>query len=72
MISLKTKERLDEKHGRGIKFGIVVTLKEIDGVNRIEEFIRNCFLRGWLVNKLDVVNQVEIYNKAEEIISFDD
>lgn len=71
-ISLKTKERLDEKHGRGIKFGIVVTLKEIDGVNRIEEFIRNCFLRGWLVNKLDVVNQVEIYNKAEEIISFDD
>ena len=71
-ISVKTKERLEEKHGKGIKFGIVVTLKEIDGVNRIEDFIKHCSLRGWLVNKLDVVNQIEIYNIAEEIIEFDE
>ena len=71
-ISLKTKERLDEKFGVGINFGIVVTLKEIDGVNRIDDFVRNCSLRGWLVNKIDVENRIDIYNIAEEEIDFND
>lgn len=71
-VSLKTKERLDEKYGEGIKFGIIVTLKEIHGVNRIEEFISQCLLRGWLVNKIELENRIEIYNKAEETIEFDD
>lgn len=71
-ISIKTKERLEEKFGDGIKFGIVVTLKEINGVNRIEDFIRNCSLRGWLINKIDIDNRIDIYNIAEENIDFDD
>lgn len=71
-VSLKTKERLEEKYGVGIKFGIVVTLKEIDGVNRIDDFIKNCSLRGWLVNKIDVENRIDIYNVAEEEIDFND
>lgn len=71
-ISLKTKERLEEKYGSGIKFGIVITLKEIDGVNRIDDFIKNCSLRGWLVNKIDVESRVDIYNIAEEEIEFKD
>lgn len=70
-VSLKTKERLDEKYGVGIKFGIVVTLKEIEGVNRIDDFIKNCSLRGWLVNKIDIQNRVDIYNIAEEEIDFE-
>lgn len=69
-VSLKTKERLEEKFGVGIKFGIVVTLKEIDGVNRIDDFIKNCSLRGWLVNKIDVENRINVYNIAEEDIDF--
>lgn len=69
-ISLKTKERLEEKYGVGIKFGIVITLKEIDGVNRIDDFIKNCSLRGWLVNEIDVENRIDIYNIAEEEIEF--
>lgn len=71
-VSLKTKERLDKKYGVGIKFGIVVTLKEIDGVNRIDDFIKNCSLRGWLVNKIDVENRIDIYNVAQEEIDFND
>lgn len=71
-VSLKTKERLDKKYGEGIKFGIVVTLKEINGTNRIDDFIRNCSLRGWLVNKIEVENRIDIYNIAEEEIDFDD
>lgn len=71
-ISLKTKERLEEKYGKGINFGIVVSLKEIYGKNRIEDFINNCNLRGWLVNRLDVVSRIDVYNIAEERIEFDD
>lgn len=71
-VSLKTKERLDEKFGVDIQFGIVVTLKEITGVNRVEDFIRNCNLRGWLVNKINIENRIDIYNIAEEEINFDD
>lgn len=70
-ISLKTKERLDEKYGEGINFGIVVSLKEINGQNRIEDFIRHCSLRGWLVTKLDVETRIDIYNIAEETIDFE-
>jgi len=71
-VSLKTKERSEEKCGVGIKFGIVVTLKEIDGVNRIDDFVKNCSLRGWLVNKIDVENRIDIYNIAEEDINFNE
>lgn len=71
-ISIKTKERNETKYGKYLKFGIVVTLKEINGVNRIEQFIRDCSLRGWLVNKLDIDNRIEIYNIADEIIKFDE
>ncbi len=32
--------RLNSRDGVGITFGVVVTLKEINGVNRIEDFIQ--------------------------------
>jgi len=70
-LSLKTKERLDEKFGEGLKFAIVITLKEINGENRIDEFIKNAQLRGWLVNKIDIDTRVDIFNIAEEEIEFE-
>lgn len=71
-LNLKTKERLEEKYGVDLKFGIVITLKAIDGVNRIDEFIKNCSLRNWLVNRIDVEHRVDIYNIAEEEIEFNE
>ena len=71
-LSVKTKERLKKKYGEDVNFGVVVTLKEIKGKNRIEEFIRQCVARGWIVNKVEIKNRVEIYNKAEELITFED
>lgn len=71
-ISLKTKERLDKKYGEELNFGIIVTLKEIHGINRIDEFIKQCSLRGWLVNKIEVNTRIDIYNTAEEKIDFDE
>lgn len=71
-IKIRTTERGDEKLGRGMRFGAVVTLKEINGVNRIDDFIQRCSLRGWIVNRIDIQNRVDIYNAAEVEINFDD
>lgn len=70
-LSIKTKERLAPKAGRGLQFGVVVTLKEMNGVNRIDEFIKLCMVRGWLVHRIDVQNQIDVYSKAEEEIEFE-
>lgn len=70
-LSIKTKERLAPKAGRGLQFGVVVTLKEMNGVNRIDEFIKLCMVRGWIVNPIDIQNQIDIYSKAEEEIEFE-
>ena len=40
-----------------IKFGLVVTLKEINGENRIDEFIQRCFFNQWFVEKGDIINK---------------
>lgn len=70
-LSVKSKDRLGKGDGRGIKFGVVITLKEINGVNRYDEFIRQCAFKGWLVNKVDVENRLELYNIAEQEIEFE-
>lgn len=70
-LSVKTKERLNEKDGYNMRFGVIVTLKEINGVNRIKDFIQLCQFKGWIVNKLDVENQIDIYHIAEEEVVFD-
>lgn len=70
-MEIKTNNRLDPKDGIGIRFGVVVTLKEMKGINRIDEFIRNCTLNGWLVNVIDVANRIDIHKKVNEEIEFE-
>ena len=70
-MSVKRIQRLEKNDRENIRFGVVVTLKEINGVNRIEEFINQAELRGWLVNRLQVQVQVGIYNKMNEDIKFE-
>lgn len=70
-MEIKTNNRLDSKDGVGIRFGAVVTLKEINGVNRIDEFIRNCTLNGWLVTPIDVKARIDINKKINEEIVFE-
>lgn len=54
-----------------MRFGVVVTIKEMYGINRIDEFIKNCNLNGWLVNAIDIQNRIEIHEKINEEIRFD-
>ena len=37
----------------------------------IDEFVKLCMMRGWIVNELIIENQIDIYVKAEEEIEFE-
>jgi len=71
-LSIKNVDRLGGNDGKGVRFGLVITLKEIRGVNRYQEFIQQCSLKAWLVNEIDVENRIDLYNKAEQEITFED
>lgn len=70
-LSVKSKDRLGKGDGKGLKFGVVITLKEINGINRYDEFIRQCSFKGWLVNRIDIENRLELYNIAEQEVEFE-
>ena len=70
-MEIKTNNRLNPEDGEGVRFGVVVTLKEINGVNRIDEFIRDCTLNGWLVKVIDVQSRIDIHKKINEEIEFE-
>lgn len=68
-VKITNKERLEQD--RGIKFGVVITLKEMDGKNRLREFVDMCTMRNWIVNRINIDNRLDVYAKAEEIIEFE-
>lgn len=70
-IAITSKERLTTRMQNSLKFGAVITLKELHGVNRIDEFIKACTLRGWIVNKVEIQNRINIYNATQEEIRFE-
>lgn len=70
-IGVITKERVTSKNRKPLQFGLVITLKEMFGKNRIEDFVKMCEAKGWLVNRLDIQNQLDIYSRADEEIKFE-
>ena len=60
--------------GDGLRFGIVVTLRGMDGRNRFDEFKRNCQLQEepWIVEEIDMHTNIELYHEADVDINFDD
>ncbi|AEC02476.1 S8 family peptidase [Parasphaerochaeta coccoides] len=71
-MTIKKKERLENHSGQGLHFGVVVTLKEINGVNRYAEFMQLCRANGWFVNEVDIHARVNVYTKAESEVVFED
>ena len=67
-LSVTSKERLSTDMKQSMNFGVVITLKEINGANRIREFISACNMRGWIVNEINVENRVNLYNQNQEEI----
>lgn len=70
-LKITTKERLKTSRKKSFPFGVVITLKEMYGENRIADFIKLCNLRGWIVNEIDIHNRIEVYNIAEETLTLD-
>jgi hypothetical protein len=66
------KERCEEQFGHDIAWGVVVTLKDIEGKNRIDTFVQQCKGKQWIVNRIDVEQYIDIYEKAEQDIHFDE
>jgi hypothetical protein len=72
-IKILTTERSDHPSPvKNLPFGLVITLREINGVNRINEFKQQCMARNWIVNTVDINQLVDIYEAAEVDIDFDD
>ena len=70
-IRVVSKERSSDKKGIGLNFGIVVTLKEMNGVNRIDEFIKQCSMYAWLVTPIDIDAYLDLYNSADDVIEWE-
>lgn len=70
-LSIKTKERLQSTHGAALPFAVVITLKEMNGINRINDFIKLCQIRNWIVSEIDINNLIDVQVKAEEDIRFE-
>ena len=40
-------------------------------IERIQDFIRACNMRGYIVSELNIQNQLEIYNINQEELTFE-
>lgn len=70
-VSLKKTERHNDGSGDGLSFGLVVTLKAIDGVNRIEDFIQQCVRAGWLVREIRQEEQLHVNQQSQERLALE-
>jgi len=70
-IQITDKNRENPLDGRNIRFGLVVTLKEINGLNRIDDFINVCSRKNWLVTKIDVDSRLDIFVKSNQEVTLD-
>lgn len=60
------------KQPQQLKWGLVITLKAIDGKNRIEEFMQACVINEWRVYRISVDNMVKIYTQSQVEVNFED
>lgn len=70
-FKINKKSRRNSAVEKNLNFGLVITLKEINGVNRIDDFKKQCLFRGISVDEINIETIIDVYNKAEETIEFD-
>lgn len=71
-FKIRRSGRQDEPQADATPFAMVVTLKEMEGRDRIDEFIQRCHLQHWIVNEIDIHDHLELYQEAALDIDFDD
>ncbi|MGM9958209.1 MAG: S8 family peptidase [Erysipelotrichaceae bacterium] len=70
-VSLTSMERGRIAKHEELLFGLVICLKNIKGENKINEFKHNCLLRGYIVNEVNINNQIYIFEKAQNEVEFE-
>lgn len=70
-LELNLKKRRKSDYPQGLRFGVVITLKALDAKNRVDDFIAQCFSSGWLVNAIDIEEQLRVQEQAEHDITWD-
>lgn len=70
-IDIKSTGRLNNTDGKNLRFGLLITLKEINGKNRIDDFIQRASFKEWRVKHIRIKNRIEIYNEASEDINLE-
>ena len=70
-LTVTSKERLTTHMKNSLNFGIVITLKELSGKNRIDEFIQSCQVHGYIVHEVNVDTRIEVYNESQNDLHFE-
>lgn len=70
-ISILTKERQGSARKHNLRFGVVVTLKEMFGKNRVNTFVRNCQALGWTVNVIDIEARMKMHIESNIEINWE-
>lgn len=71
-FSLVAKKRLDATEREELPFGLVISLKAMDGVNRLAVFLQHCRANQINVDQIDIAQSIEFHQLIEEDIHFED
>lgn len=71
-IDITSKKRLESKDREDVRFSIVITLKEMNGKNRIDAFTKACRANHWLVEPVTPEIDYDVLATLEEDVEFDD
>lgn len=53
------------------RFGVVVTIHNLKGENRIDTFMRQCAALGWIVERVEIENELRIYEHSQVEVEFE-
>lgn len=71
-LQIISNERIYKGERTKTKFALVVTLKEVNGKNRFDDFRARCEMSNWFVSDINIETRIDIYNQAEADIEFDE
>jgi hypothetical protein len=71
-LKLTWKERLEQKFGNKMRFGVVITLKHMAGEDRYKVFFDNCIGQGLLVNQIKIDERIEVHAAEQMELTFED
>lgn len=63
-LKILTKDRRQSGARDKVKFGVIITLRAMDNVNRYNDFVDLCQMHHWIVNPVVPVIRAEAYQQA--------